>query len=332
MVQISVLLAFHKASPYLEEAVLSILNQSFSDFELILVNDRASDSALSCARRLSTTDARVQILDSDTEGLSGSLNFALRRSRGEFIARLDADDLMVKSRLEKQLSHMHQKPDLVCLGSQVRYFGASTVRRLSRLPLNDWQIRNEVLISNPMAHPSLLIRKEALQEIGGYRNEFGLAQDYEMISRLLEVGRFENLAEPLTHYRIHQDQISSQLGAGKLPYELTVIRNLAFGSSSAENEFDLEDFLASETPEFLFLEKLTKVSNRAKAILCLRFLMEEHSSYQKSINLVRALWYSKRFTLAILISKIVTALKLLPMNWINSGPVKSSRQTPQNDI
>lgn len=319
MVQISVLLAFHKDSPYLEEAVRSILNQSFSDFELILVNDRASDSALYCARRVSTKDARVLILDSDTEGLSGSLNFALRRSRGEFIARLDADDLMVKSRLEKQLKRMHQEPVLVCLGTQVRYFGASTGQRLSRLPLSDWQIRTEVLISNPMAHPSLLIRKEALQEIGGYRNEFEVAQDYEMISRLLEIGRFENLAEPLTHYRIHPDQITSQLGRGRLPYELTVVEKLALGSSGAENTDNLGEFLTSETPELLFLEKLTKVSKRAKATLCMRLLMEERSSYEKSIHLFKALWYANRFTLTVVFSKLVTVLKLWLINRFHSG-------------
>ncbi|MFM1957935.1 MAG: hypothetical protein RI929_298 [Actinomycetota bacterium] len=222
MPEVSVLLPIHGTSPYLGDAIASVLAQDFGDFELLIICDRASSETLTLAQGASHADARVKVLVSEVAGLPSALNAGLRASQGPFIARIDADDLMVSNRLSSQVRHMRRDAKLVCLGSQVCYVGEKT-QRSSRLPIWNWQIRLHAKTSNPIAHPSLLMRREALVGIGGYNPEFILAQDYELLSRLTRLGKVRNSPQALTHYRVHQQQMSVARAVERLPYEIAAL-------------------------------------------------------------------------------------------------------------
>jgi hypothetical protein len=118
---------------------------------------------------------------------------------------------------------MTVNPKLVCLGSQVKLFGPNTRETISCLPKYDWEIRAENKVVNPMAHPWLTHRKSALLDAGLYNKSYFMAEDHEMIGRLLCKGKFLNLDEPLTKYRIHENQMSSYLREEGYPLELSAL-------------------------------------------------------------------------------------------------------------
>lgn len=312
MVFISVLLPFHGESPYLGEAIQSVLDQTLSDFELLLINDRASTSSSKLVKSFQERDARIKVIMSNGAGLGAALNTGLGYSSGLYIARLDDDDTMSKTRLELQYRAMAADPSLVCLGSQVLYIKDGVDSSTSNLPLYDWQIRFESKISNPMAHPSLLIRKTSLYLVGGYNTDFKVAQDYEMYTRLISLGRIRNLSKPLTRYRIHENQISSKDVNIRLPFELAAIESRHSPKSSIEASSTLlEKYLDSVIPEATFIESCRAGKRQSSAILDLREAVVAIKLFQRVHLVRRAFGNSFYLSFVFMFSKFMTWLNLL---------------------
>jgi len=308
MTIVSVLIPFHGAAKFLSESVRSVLGQTMSDFELLLIDDRADAEAKKLSRQLAHIDSRIRIVQTRYPGLPFALNTGIMASRGKYLARLDDDDKMCPERLEEQLKVMAGRPDLVCLGSQVSYFDAEGKIGISRLPLSDWQIRKEAVISNPMAHPSLLMRKSSVIEAGLYNESFTIALDYELIARLLSLGRMENSKEALTEYRIHADQISSARKLERHPYVLAVLDfiNHPPKDPSVKTQ-NVEDYIESEDPEAFFLDQFGSKAHVAKSILAWRSAMESNSFSHKLASSVKATLNSPLISCKFIISKVLTA-------------------------
>lgn len=208
MPKISVIMPAYNAEAYIKEAIDSILGQTFRDFELIVLNDCSRDGTEKMI--LSYSDSRVVYLKNEQNlGVAGTLNRGLDCARGEYVARMDADDIALPNRLERQVAFLDTHPDVIACGSNAVLFGEVPAESSTDMPLNDRDIRLRLALSNPFVHPTMLIRKEALQDIR-YDSSFEGREDYRMWMVMSGMGKLENLPEPLLRYRLHKGQVTQK--------------------------------------------------------------------------------------------------------------------------
>ncbi len=191
--RISVVMSVYNGERHLEEAVASILNQSFSDFEFIIINDGSTDRTVEIIESFS--DSRIRLIHNDGNiGLTKSLNKGIELSNGEFIARMDADDISLPERFKKQIDFLDAHPEIGITGTNVRAIGENSKPKYKiKYPENHWLIYWSLLFSNPMCHPSVMIRKEVLNKYGNYNSQLKSSQDFELWSRLIGQTKFHNL-------------------------------------------------------------------------------------------------------------------------------------------
>jgi glycosyltransferase involved in cell wall biosynthesis len=201
---VSVVLPVRNGQRYIARAVESILAQSFRDWELIVINDSSSDRTADILRDLSIRHNRIRELTTPSSGLVLALNAGIAASRGELVARMDADDFALPSRFERQVAELSRRPSLVVLGGQIVRIDAQH-RKLGRgrYPIGDNSCRRQLSTSAPFCHPAVMLRKKAVVGVGGYRDTFRHAEDYDLWLRLAEVGELDNLADEILHYRVH---------------------------------------------------------------------------------------------------------------------------------
>jgi glycosyltransferase involved in cell wall biosynthesis len=201
---ISVLLPAYNAARYVAEAVDSILAQTFTDFELLIVDDGSTDDTPRILRHYAERDRRIHLVSRPNTGLVIALNEMLARSRGEFIARMDADDIAMPDRFERQMSYLGDHPDCVLIGSRVLVIDPDG----SPLTVMGEALSHEEIDSALMAargqmiyHPAVMFRRRVVMDLGGYDEKMVEAEDLDLFLRLMEVGRVVNLSEPLLKYR-----------------------------------------------------------------------------------------------------------------------------------
>jgi glycosyltransferase involved in cell wall biosynthesis len=209
---ISVVLPVYNAASYLAAAVSSILGQTFGDFELIAIDDGSTDGSAQIIEQMMRQDARIQIISRPNTGIVGALNDGVARAQGEFIARMDADDIARPHRFERQLGFLRDTPGCVAVGSALLLMDSDG----DAIGVQHWALTHEeidkLLLTgcSGLAHPAAMIRRAALQRVGGYRTEYEWIEDKDLWLRLAEIGRLANLREPLLQYRIHETSLSCQ--------------------------------------------------------------------------------------------------------------------------
>ncbi len=204
--RVSVCIAVCNEERYLEEAVRSILSQTFRDFEIVIVDDGSTDGTAALLETLASGDSRIRVFCQENSGLMCSLNRAVRESRGELIARMDGDDVSEPERLALQVEFLDAHPDVVAVGCQVLWTDPDgAALRRNHHPLEHEEIDELLLRGEGWAiqHATCVIRKNALDRIGGYREEFLFSEDLDLLLRLAEVGRMANLPGVLYRYRQH---------------------------------------------------------------------------------------------------------------------------------
>ena len=213
---VSVILSVRNGEPYLKLAIDSILAQSFEDFELIIVDNHSTDSSAEIVE--SYDDARI-ILTRPEEPLhlAQALNHAASMARGEFVARMDADDVSHPSRFEKQVAYLREHPQVGVLGSQIRPIDADgeLIRRGQyHKPETHADIACSLFFGCPLWHPTVMLRKSMIDELGWYgsetiagREEYS-TEDYDLWRRAIAHTQIYNLPEILLDYRIHADNHS----------------------------------------------------------------------------------------------------------------------------
>lgn len=200
---LTVFTPFFRNIEYFEETIVSVLSQSFRDFEYLMINDGDPAEGARILKRFA--DPRIRIIHPPAPlGLSGSRNAGLSEARGELIAFIDSDDFCEPGRLEKQVAFLRDHPDHILVGTGLRYINERSETIGSRsYPENDDEIKRRLVVVNCVAQPSVMARRAKLIEAGGYTSEFPAAEDYALWLRLARFGRFHNLQEPLVAYRIH---------------------------------------------------------------------------------------------------------------------------------
>jgi len=202
MSQVSIVMSVFNQEKYLPSAIESILNQSYQDFEFIIVNDGSNDSSNDII--LSYKDKRIILIEQENTGLPAALNLAISKAKGDFIARMDSDDISDPSRIRKQLEYLNKNPEIDLIGSSVRiidengiFLGAEDV------PIRPEAINQCLKYRCVVYHPTFFLRKEVFNKVGGYRKEFIHAQDYDFLLRARSKNiNIANQADYLLDYRV----------------------------------------------------------------------------------------------------------------------------------
>lgn len=210
MPRISVVLPVYNGAEYLAEAVDSILVQTCTDFELIIIDDGSTDGSRKILEEFEAKDPRVRIVSRENRGLATTLNDAIDMARGGWIARMDQDDIALPHRFERQLEWL-ERTGADIAGSWVQRFGTAD-KRVVRLHQTDEAIKMEMLFCSPFAHPAVMMRSDLARRLR-YDKAWEKAEDYDLWVRAAEAGwKMSNVPEVLLMYRMHTSQISTLTG------------------------------------------------------------------------------------------------------------------------
>lgn len=210
---ISILLPAYNGEKYLSQAIESVLQQTFKNFKVYLINDGSTDNTLKIMKKFAQQDHRVIIITHDNIGMGASLNKALELVDTEWIARMDADDIMEPIRLERQIDFIKQHPEIAVASSFVSYIdannkviGKSTSEFTNKEKVDEYLSKNKLI---GFSHPAVLFKKDVILEVGGYRPQFWPADDIDLWNRVAERG-YGILVQPeyLLRYRIHSESVS----------------------------------------------------------------------------------------------------------------------------
>ncbi len=208
---VSVLLTVYNEKPYLRRAVQSILDQTFEDFEFIIINDGSTDGSKDLLDRFAHCDERIRCVHQENKGLIASLNRGLNMAHGKYIARMDADDIAHPERLQAQVRFLDTNPDIGVLGTQVEWINDSGKADGEwNFPTDPDQVAWRLLFGTCLCHPSVMMRASLVQDLGGYTAWATHGEDYELWTRALLKSRLANLPETLLKYRRHGKTVSEQ--------------------------------------------------------------------------------------------------------------------------
>jgi glycosyltransferase involved in cell wall biosynthesis len=218
----------YNSEKYLAEAIESILTQSFSDFEFIIVNDGSTDNSFSICDRYANADDRVQIISNTTNiGLTKSLNIAIRLSRGRYIARMDGDDISLPQRLQKQIEYMDNFPEIGILGTYYAEVGPDSVIIAKKVsfPIEPIILNWRLLFENPIPHPTILVKREVYETVKGYDPTWKYSQDYDLFTRASLFTKLANYPEILLLRRPHENSISKSNNKEQRELALHICKN-----------------------------------------------------------------------------------------------------------
>jgi glycosyltransferase involved in cell wall biosynthesis len=202
VVKVSVVLPVYNGEEYLRASLDSIFSQTYSDFELIIINDGSTDGSKAILD--SINDRRVRVYHQENIGLAATLNRGVKLARGEYVARQDQDDVSYPERLEKQVRYLDANPECALLGTRAEiWVGNKKTERAHDHLTECADLRFDLLFDNPFVHSSVMFRKDVVCELGGYAMEKSRQppEDYELWSRIARVAYVGNLPERLVAYR-----------------------------------------------------------------------------------------------------------------------------------
>lgn len=207
---ISVLMSVYNGRKYVAEAIESILAQTFADFEFLILDDGSKDDSLPILRRCEEKDERVKVISRPNKGLTRTLNELLALSKGEFVARMDCDDVALPERFAIQVKALRDDPALVCVGGAFQLIdGEGRLLTTLHPPADDADIQKQALAGHgAICHPAAMIRRSALLQINGYDEQFKTAQDLDLWLRLGEFGKLANVPQAVLKFRLHEGSIS----------------------------------------------------------------------------------------------------------------------------
>ena len=207
--QVSVVMPVWNGEKYLKECIDSILNQSLSNFELIIIDDGSTDNTIPIIKAYK--DKRIKLIEKKHSGISDSLNLGIKNAKGKYIARMDADDLMYPDRLKIQVLYMESNPSVDILGTGFEW-GNGKAEKEYYLPRTGPVLLNELInIGNKLGHPTVMMKRESLLKLPGgiYESYYNGAEDFKLwITALQENLEIHNLRTPTIYYRQHNDQVT----------------------------------------------------------------------------------------------------------------------------
>jgi len=253
-------MSVYNAGDFLHESISSIINQSFLDFEFVIVNDGSNDESQKIIK--SYNDSRIKLINNKTNvGLTKSLNIGLSKCRGKYIARMDADDFSMPSRLKIQCDYLKSNPSIDIIGTNA-YKIINNKRIRTTLPLEDKRIKWQLLFSAPIIHPSVMVRANVFKKFGNFNSKLIAAQDFEYWCRVSEHVQFANLPDVLHNIRIHSKSISSVKNKEQENSRLETL--VMYIRSITKNRYELDElniFYLMRSKKFLTNKQLSIAIN-----------------------------------------------------------------------
>ena len=245
--KVTVLMPVYNGEKYLKEAIESILNQDFTDFEFLIINDGSTDGSKEIIA--SYSDERICIVENEKNiGLVNTLNKGLVLANGEYIARMDCDDISVKTRLSKQVKLMDKNKDIGASGSFYRLL-RNNKNAIVDFPITNEEIKCFMVFNCPIAHPSAIIRSSLIKQHNLlYSSDYTHAEDYYFWSQIAEYSQLKNTSEVLLNYRVHENQITGNVKfLGVKMNTLNAIRSKhlkMLGVSPTSEELDIHTMIS----------------------------------------------------------------------------------------
>jgi glycosyltransferase involved in cell wall biosynthesis len=274
---VSVVMSVYNSENYLREAIDSVLNQSFSDFEFIIINDGSIDNSPSIIN--SYSDKRIVLIENDeNKGLIYSLNKGIEIAKGKFIARMDADDICLPKRLELQVAEFNANPNAIIVGSD--YYLLNGDKETYIKNRNDSDYQKAVLLFTPcFCHPTVMMKNIFSDKNICYDKDYVHAEDYKLWTDLYAFGEFLNVDKPLLKYRHHSFQISNQKNEAQLIISKRIRENylhdLKFKLS--EKQFEVLNTIGDNT----FITSIDLLNNIEDCLLHLELQNTTHHKFNK---------------------------------------------------
>ncbi|MGV3004502.1 glycosyltransferase [Aerococcus urinaeequi] len=280
---------YNTPEEYLYSSIESILNQTYQNFEIIIIDDASELPLTETLKKYN--DQRIHIFEnSENKGLAANLNTAIKCANGEYIARMDTDDISLPNRLQKQVDYLEDHPEVGVLGTSAIFFGQR--KRIKKVINSHEKIKTSLLFQNQMLHPSVMMRKNLFNNSEAYDISFTTSQDYELWSRLIWETKFHNLPDILLKYRTHGGQLTA--AKAKSQYEMSnLVRNrmLYLGKIILEDT-EIELINKSASVKALDLAELHQLKELSDKIIVLNlennFFNNEALMYSLSTNLDRS--------------------------------------------
>lgn len=201
----------YNAGDFLRSSINSILNQTYKNFEFIIVNDASNDETSKILNSYKKIDKRIKIITNKINlGVSRSANIAINEARGQFIARMDADDIAISTRIEKQVNFLVGNKNVVAVGGQCELIDKDDLKIGEKLFPTDFElIKSMIFVNVPLQQPTLMVNKKLLpKNFVWYDNDFSSAEELELIFKLFEIGQVKNLPDFILKYRMHDHNTS----------------------------------------------------------------------------------------------------------------------------
>jgi glycosyltransferase involved in cell wall biosynthesis len=266
---VSVVMPVRNGVPYIDEAIRSICNQTFTDWELVVVDDGSTDGTLSLLAQWVQADPRIRVIQQEAQGLVAASNAAVGAVRGRYVARLDSDDIAHAKRLAWQVACMERHPKLLAIGSAIQLFGDRS--GLLFTPLTNWGCRGRLLFENCFAHSSVMLRYSMIEHLKPlYELQTDFAEDFALWVRLAHLGNFANIPLPLVKYRVHPRQVSRE-NANTLQRkhaDLSVLQWRRLGV-----EISVEEFQSFRWPNFLERGRFGVMKGSLRVMWAMRALL-----------------------------------------------------------
>jgi hypothetical protein len=259
---ISVLMTVYNGMPYLPLAVASICNQTLPDWRFVIVNDGSTDQTPGYLD--SIQDARFVIIHQDNAGTAAAANRGLQACDARYVARMDADDVSLPTRLAEQVVYLDSHPEVGLVGAQMAPLGSSGTGTSLRLPVTHNQIIEALMTGrHGMAHSCIMMRTELLKRIGGYWS-LPLVDDWDMMLRMGEVSQLANLPNVLHQYRVHDRSLTGSR-MGRMRFSIALACELARRRQNGLSPISLEEFQAERDARPVWQRAAEAVDLHARA-------------------------------------------------------------------
>ena len=264
---ISVIMSVYNASQYIHDAIDSILHQSYSNFEFIIVNDGSTDNSFEIIKNYLKNDNRIIVIDQQNRGLTASLNSAIELSRGTYIARMDADDISLEDRFLKQMIFLQENSEYALLGTNIMKIDSDgTLIEINKTNYSHTDIYKTFKHRNCIAHGSVMMSRKLLGDLLQYDETFPYAQDYRLWTQIAQKFKVANLKEPLYKLRIHNQSISKEkiekqsIYGGMIAYAFDIGENISI--QKLNNEVYCNQKLRTKIGKVLLMNFEPKIAKK----------------------------------------------------------------------
>lgn len=259
--KISIIMPVYNGAKYLAESIESITHQTFTDFELIIINDSSNDNTKEIALKYASLDKRIITIDNTQEkGLYGSLNSGIKLCKGDFIARADSDDINELNRLEIQINYLKSHSDIDIVGSGYKLFGNNNNRKIFH-PSTSLKLAWRFLTNTYFCHPSVMFRSKVLETINEYPKV--ACEDFAFFSKIIQKHKGVNINKILINYRQHNNNYSNTQNENiKTSVKNTFKENFKFYTNSSEDEEIFYNFHANFDLKIKNIKKIFKISKK----------------------------------------------------------------------